>query len=251
MSSVFDEILKLWDQQQEFYHRYRVERFDALFDLLVVTGSSRFRIVDLASGPGSLSLRFLQRFPGSETVMVDQDPVLLRVSREVFKNLKADVTWKESDVTESRWSADLPEDAFDAVMSTTALHWLDERGLSKVFEYSYRLLRPGGLFVNGDQIHHESEEALYHDYEKKCRELNAAKRSPEMQFDWDQFWERIRSIPDISGEMKMREKIYPSGSSHGFIIPLEKQIELLEKTGFNVLGTVWSRFSDRVFVAYK
>ena len=84
MRSVFDEILKLWDQQQEFCQSYREERYYAMFDLLEITGRPWFRIVDLASGPGSLSLRFLQRFPGSETVMVDQDPVLLRVSREVF-----------------------------------------------------------------------------------------------------------------------------------------------------------------------
>lgn len=251
MEDVFSRLIEQWDLQQESYHPFREERYDAMFDLLEITGRRNFRIVDIASGPGSLSLRFLKRFPGSETVMVDQDPVLLRMSREAFKKITESHSWLESDITDATWMTGLEKDSFDAVMSTTALHWLDSEGLKSVFRHSHNLLRPGGIFVNGDVIHGDSDTYEFEETEKKTRELNAGKHNEGDAIGWDAFWEMVRDVPELAAEMAVRDRIYEPGSSHGHRVTLKEQSELLTEAGFRVLGVVWSRFNDRVLVAVK
>lgn len=251
MDDLFNRLMSQWDLQQESYHPFREERYSAMFDLLEITGRSRFRIVDLASGPGSLSIRFLKRFPGSETVMIDQDPVLLRMSREAFKTIQEGHSWREADLTDAGWMSGLEKDSFDGVMSTTALHWLDRDGLRKAFGYSYSLLKHGGILVNGDIIHGTSDAEEFDEAEKKTRELNAGRRSRRDVIGWDAFWEMVRGVPELASEIALRDRIYEPGSAHGHRVTLEEQSNILVETGFRVLGVVWSRFNDRILVGVK
>ncbi len=251
MNEKFSVILQLWDIQQEYYHRYRDDRYEAMFDLLAVSGRKKFRILDLASGPGSLSLRFLKRFPGSESVMVDQDPVLLRLSREVFAEVNENHTWIETDITGSNWTDKLEPGSFDAVMSTTALHWVDEAGFSKICRHAHHLLRKGGFFINGDTIHADSDSEEFFDLEEETRSMHAGVNSGDQGFDWDAFWDLIRKTPELSDEIARRDVIYPPGTSHGHPVTLQMQSDFLRNAGFNVLGVIWSRFSDRVLAAIK
>jgi uncharacterized protein (DUF1684 family) len=51
------------------------------------------------------------------------------------------------------WAAELDLDRpADAVVSTTALHWLSEAGLRTAYTEPASALRPGGLFLNGDHL---------------------------------------------------------------------------------------------------
>ena len=82
------------------------------------------RVLDLAGGTGSISLRTLRRFPRGTTTLVDVDPVLL--------DHRPGESWttgpRSSPPTCARRPldrSDLPHDGYDAVLSATALHWLD------------------------------------------------------------------------------------------------------------------------------
>ena len=73
----FSSLLDSWDRQQAAYIAEREARFNAQLDVLALAAGQDFHVVDLACGPGSLSLRILQRFPQARVTAIDLDPLLL------------------------------------------------------------------------------------------------------------------------------------------------------------------------------
>ena len=61
--------LDRWDRQQEFYMADREERFIVIADVLAsVVDRPDPLIIDLGCGPGSTSVRMLDRLPSAEVV---------------------------------------------------------------------------------------------------------------------------------------------------------------------------------------
>src|SRR5216684_814817 len=77
--------LEQWDKQQERHRPHREEGIQAIVSIVegIVT-NGRGRILDLACGCGSISMRLLARLPHLDIVAIDRDPVLLRIARGLF-----------------------------------------------------------------------------------------------------------------------------------------------------------------------
>ncbi len=69
--------LASWDRQQLHLLPDREERIAAIFNLIEAAIGAPRRVLDLASGPGSFTVRLLSRFPQAEATLVDVDPALL------------------------------------------------------------------------------------------------------------------------------------------------------------------------------
>jgi trans-aconitate methyltransferase len=116
-----------WDRQQEVYLPDREDRFTALIDA-VEAGTVRPDplILDLGCGPGSLAARLLARLPRATVIAVDADPVTLSLGRAAYGEVPG-LRFLDVDLRGSGWEARLgldPGDRVDAIVSTTALHWL-------------------------------------------------------------------------------------------------------------------------------
>src|SRR5580658_4938553 len=74
-----------WDRQQEVYMPDREERFTALIDA-VEAGAGRPDplVLDLGCGPGSLSVRLLDRIPAASVLAIDADPLLLALGQAAY-----------------------------------------------------------------------------------------------------------------------------------------------------------------------
>ena len=79
------EWIAKWDEQQEEHLPDREDRFTALIDA-VEEGAGRPDplVLDLGCGPGSLSVRLLDRIPAATVVAVDADPLLLTLARAAY-----------------------------------------------------------------------------------------------------------------------------------------------------------------------
>ena len=76
--------LDRWDHQQELYMADREERFAVMADVIdAVIDRPDPLILDLGCGPGSTSVRMLDRLPGAEVVGLDADPFLLGLARRL------------------------------------------------------------------------------------------------------------------------------------------------------------------------
>src|SRR6201999_4068540 len=126
--------LDRWDRQQEFYIADREERF-AVIRGVVVAAARRPDplVIDLGAGPGSLSVRLLERIPHAQVVAVDADRTLLGLARAAYGE-RPGLRLVEHDLRDGAWvtALDLDRPA-DAIVSTTALHWLTEPQLGAVY----------------------------------------------------------------------------------------------------------------------
>lgn len=141
--------LRRWEAQQAGHVPQREQTFALMLDVLERLGAAPGRLLDLACGPGSLAGRVLRRFPGAEVTGVDIDPLMLMLARAT---LAERVRWVEADLRDADWATQLPVGQFDAVVSATALHWLDADRLAHLGTALARLLRPGGVFLNFDTL---------------------------------------------------------------------------------------------------
>src|SRR5580704_7222373 len=147
------EWIRRWDLQQEERLPDREERFTALIDAVEAgTGRPDPLVIDLGCGPGSLSVRLLDRIPAASIVAVDADPVMLALARAAYGD-RAGLRLHSVDLRRPGWSEPLElERPADAAVSTTALHWLSPEALSAMYAELAPVLRPGGLLLNGDHL---------------------------------------------------------------------------------------------------
>ncbi len=123
---------------------HRVEGEAVLLELLP---PSPRRILDLGTGDGRLLALVKQARPGITGVALDFSPVMLQASRQRFAGDPA-VT-----VVDHNLSAPLPDlGSFDVIVSSFAIHHLENPRKIELFAEIFRLLTPGGLFANLEHV---------------------------------------------------------------------------------------------------
>lgn len=245
--------LDRWDRQQEYYIADRDERFDVIADVVAhVTGRPDPLVVDLGCGPGSLAVRLLDRLPGATVVGVDADPLLLGLAHAAYGD-HARLRFVDADLRQTGWvdALDLPGPV-DAVVSTTALHWLTRPELDAVYRATAAIVRPGGVFVDGDHQHVGDtrvaavEQAVA--VGRAARVHAAAGEAPTE--DWEQWWQAVGVDPDLAtlvGERGAR----PIDHTVPDVPTLADHETALRTAGFMSTGTVWQHGDDRVLVALR
>src|SRR5439155_22321457 len=73
-----------WDRLEERYVPDRELQIDALLDVVDASVARTPAILDLGSGTGTLTRRFLDRWPDGRAVALDVDPVLLAIASATF-----------------------------------------------------------------------------------------------------------------------------------------------------------------------
>jgi SAM-dependent methyltransferase len=246
------EWLARWDKQQEGYLPFREDRFEVMFDALEAVLPASFVAVDLCCGPGSLSERMLKRFPEATAIAVDLDPVLLKIGREAHGDFGGRLRWVETDLNRDGWVAELGIDQVDAVLSTTALHWLWPESLVRLFRELGKLIRPIGLFLNGDHMGFPSHLGTFHRLSEQVnnRDQQAA-FSADGAEDWQAWWDALAAEPGMEQLIAERKRRFPPDSHDGEEMLLEFYEASLREAGFREVGTIWQRFDNRVLMAVR
>lgn len=245
------EWLRRWDEQQQTYLPYREWRFRTMLDVLEATVGGSGRVLDLGCGPGSLSLRILQRFPRIRCVGVDYDPVVLRIGRGAIGSYGGRMTWVDTKIGGPRWLQQLPTGKFDAAVSTTALHWLPPARLRRVYRDLGRLVRSDGIVLNGDRLPWGPEDPRLQRLAERVRKVRVkrAERRPD-RGAWRRWWQEAAEAPELVAsfeEHRRRQAQHPKESA----LPLNDQIRALRRGGFRTVAVVWQNIEDRVLFAQR
>ncbi len=154
----WNAIMQSWDEQQTAYLPRREDRFKMMLDVLEMQFGDDFTVLDLACGPASISQRILQRFPQARCIAADLDPILMEIGKQVLKD-EPRITWLEVDLDTPTWEVNgngalewLKTQSIDAVLTTTALHWLPPQSLIRVYLQLGECLGEGGVVMNGDHM---------------------------------------------------------------------------------------------------
>jgi SAM-dependent methyltransferase len=109
-------------------------------------------VVELGIGPGYLAAHLLARLPGLRYIGLDFSEPMLGLARERLVAFEGRVDYRQADLVTQAWWSMVPQGA-DGVVSTWALHDLgDPEHTRSVYAASRRVLRPGGVFLNGDFV---------------------------------------------------------------------------------------------------
>ncbi|HEY0448118.1 class I SAM-dependent methyltransferase [Actinophytocola sp.] len=237
--------VRRWDAQQERYIPDREERFRVVIDVVrAAVGTGPARVVDLGCGPGSLSARIAAALPQVDVVGVDADPLLLGLGAANtgprVKLIEADLcypSWPDRTGLAGPW---------DAAVSSTALHWLDPDSLAALYRTLAERLRPGGVFVNADQmgLGASTLDAIA----GAVREARTARVGTDRNEDWAEWWQALREDAELTPLLDGRDH---STSHTENDLTVHQQAALLRAAGFAEAGPVWQFGDDHVLVAVR
>ncbi|RNL73614.1 trans-aconitate 2-methyltransferase [Streptomyces sp. I6] len=240
-----------WERQQQHYAVDREERFTVISDVVehVCAGRPRPLLLDLGCGPGSLSARLARRLPGAEIVAVDMDPVLLELGRTHHGDA---ARYVDAVIGADGWTDALRLNRGpDAVVSTTALHYLPAPVLLETYRSLAALLRPGGALVNGDHFPPDPGPCTrLTAHVGRCRAERTGARGHE---DWASWWRDAAADPELADLFERRERIRPlsGGDGANHHLTLDQHAELLRQAGFSHVAPVWQVGDSRVLVALR
>ena len=245
--------IERWDAQQQAYLPDREERFTVLIDAVAeAAGRPDPLVLDLGCGPGSLSVRLLDRLPEATVVAVDADPVLLALGRAAWAGRPA-LRFGDADLRVPGWPRRLGLGRqADAAVSTTALHWLAVPELTTMYAELVTVLRPGGVLLNGDHL--EEDEAVAPTLARLGSALIT--REEQRRFpggyaeNWADWWTAVLADRALAGQVAERERRGYSSDHHGSeSLLLRSHLTALQAGGFTEIGTLWQRGSNRLLCA--
>ncbi|HNT73841.1 MAG TPA: methyltransferase domain-containing protein [Anaerolineae bacterium] len=248
-----------WEAMQSAYLPQRQRRFDLMFRLPNFPHDAPLRILDLGCGPGSVTFAALRHYPNARVVAVDADPVLLAMGKALAdqrisgsarqRDSVASVQSVEFVLADLRdgagWAAD---GEFDLVVSATALHWLTEAHLAKVYRRVFRALKPGGAFFNADHIAADDPamQAHYRDLLHAWQRANFDAGAE----DWDGFWRGFEAALAQDGIPAQREAVtYWEGTDDG--LPRQFHLDTLRACGFADVAVHWQDLGEVLVGARK
>jgi SAM-dependent methyltransferase len=238
-----------WDRQQEAYLPDREERFAALLDTVdAVTGGWAPKILDLAGGTGSISLRALRRFPTATTTVLDVDPVLQHLARASLDGRSAVVT---ADLRGPEWTAALPHREYDAVLTATALHWIDADRLVELYGEIRGVLRPGGVFVNADHMPDDGLPGLNEKRHARSEARRAALYAAGAVLSWEDWWAHVAKDPTLGPLTAERAKVFANRHSTEWNPPVSWHVDTLRTAGYSEVGLVWRGGQDAAVAAVR
>ncbi len=243
--------LRAWDRQQEGFNPTREQRFSLMFDVVEAKLGPRFSAIDLGCGPGSLSLRLLRRFPRARVAAVDYDPVVRQVGQGALGTLGGRLTWVDAKLGAPGWARALPPGKFDAALSTTALHWLSRPDLARLYRDLGRLLRPGGVFLNGDSLPFAPPNGPMSRLSRTVLDRTTSRRDRRAGWSgWRAWWASARREPALRAAFREHRR---RGASHPTrpASPLDVHERYLRAAHFRTVGTVWQIFENRVLYAER
>jgi SAM-dependent methyltransferase len=244
-----------WDRQQEWYLPDREERFRTMLDGVEALTGTEPRVLDLACGTGSISARLLRRFPGATSTGVDLDPALLTIARGSFQGDDR-VTFVTSDLRDERWTEKLPYETYDAVLTSTALHWLGTGELRALYAQLADVLRTGGVFVNADHMPNPDApriNAAEHAFTRARQERAKAAGA----VDWPQWWTDLAADPQLRDVVAERFAIFGNPAEaegdhdDAGAHPIDWHIRTLREVGFAEATTAWASLTDAAVLALR
>ncbi|WP_306214626.1 class I SAM-dependent methyltransferase [Actinoplanes sp. RD1] len=241
-------LLRLWDEQQAAYVAYRENRFEVMLDVVRARLGDGFRVLDLACGPGAISERVLSTFSEATAVAVDYDPVLLRIARGVLGAYGDRARVCDLDLVAPGWGGVVGP--VDAVLSSTALHWLSPGELLEVYRAAAELLPAGGVLLNADHLRFDDSSPALRDLSARHDALTQAAAFAGGARDYAAWYAEAARHPEIAGLVPERERRFADRPPQP-LAPLEFHLAALRAAGFAEVGTVWQYLDDYVVFARR
>ncbi|MEM7741963.1 MAG: methyltransferase domain-containing protein [Pseudomonadota bacterium] len=104
------------------------------------------RILDIGCGTGEQTLAFKRSFPEAEVHGLDTSAPFVRYAHAWAESEGVEIIFHQANAQ----ATDFPDGYFDLIVSHIVFHETSHKVLPEVMKEAYRLLAPGGVFLNLD-----------------------------------------------------------------------------------------------------
>ena len=221
-------VKEAFDRGAQTYDRARrqlVPCFDDFYvtaiDRIPFSPSDRFEVLDLGAGTGLLSLFVANAFPRARFTLLDVSAEMLERARQRFAGEGERFGFLQCDFAQP-----LPG-TYDAVVSGLAIHHIDDEAKRGLFRRVLEALRPGGVFVNADQV---------------------MGPTPELETAYHEAWLRqVRVLGVADSDLApVLERMKADR-----LAPLEPQLQWLREVGFVDVDCWYKHYRFAVFSGSK
>lgn len=231
---------------QERYVVDREERFKLIIKLVKTTQPKPKRLLDLGCGTGTLTLRLVEAFPNTEIIGIDYDPTLIPLAQKRCQRYSNRVRFIQEDLRLRNWITHV-KGKCDAVVSATALHWLSEKQLVRLYNQLVKLLKSGGIFLNADHAGN-SYPPLQQYWESHRNQMKKSK--PLRGEGWGSFWKDYLKVLGSNSRSTRRTVLGPwEGIEKG--LPLSWHLDTLRQAGFIAFDCFWRCDCDAIYGGIK
>ena len=150
VKETFDAIASRYDDQR----RWIIPDFQGFYRSAVWAAALPEKgpaILDIGAGTGLLTGLLLEAYPDATITLVDVAEKMLEVAKERLAGRE-----RVSFIAADYRHGDLGG-PFDAICSALSIHHLEREEKQELYLKAFRALKPGGIFVNADQVKGESE----------------------------------------------------------------------------------------------
>lgn len=238
-----------WDQLEEVLVPDRERQISVLLDVVEAMAGTAPTVIDLACGPGTITCRLFDRLPRARSIAVDVDPVLLTIASATFAHDDR-VQVVRADLRHPAWGDALPECQVDAVVTATALHWLPQDAVRRLYRDLAHVVRRGGVVAH-------SERMPLADLPRLGPALADIEQRPgagrdEGQARWDAWWEQTSSEPALQPAMTQRRAVFGTTyPTEEFSPPADWHVTALRDAGFAEAGVIWRSGPAAVVAAVR
>ena len=181
------------------------------------------RILDLGCGTGNLTALILAKFPDAEIYALDISPEILKQCQERFKG-NTHITYVEQGFEEISFEPN----CFDLIVSSIAIHHVNDNAKVNLYRKVYEILKPGGIFEFADQTYGATEKIYQTHLERWKKATFELGSTPE---NWDMWMEHQKQ--------------------HDYHSPVLWHIKNLENSGFKNVDVLWKNIMWLVTYAEK
>ncbi len=154
-----------------------------------------------------------------------------------------------ADLKDPEWTARLPHDSYDAVLTATALHWLHSEDLRGLYGQLGGLVRDGGVFMNADHMPEDATPRI-NAAERAFRHARMDRAKESGAVDWAAWWQLAAADPRLAGPTAERFEIYGEHAD-GDTPSARWHAQALRDSGFAEARAVWSSPSDALVLGLK
>jgi SAM-dependent methyltransferase len=154
-----------------------------------------------------------------------------------------------ADMREVEWPERLAVGRFDAVVSSLALHWLEEQELTVVYRIVRALLRPGGMVLNADFLPTGRPTSRPGSVKRTKGALRSAgiggAALQSFRRDWVAWWDAVERDPSMhaalrEGRLRLPGTVPPRRTTGPNVpVSLEANERALRNVGFHEVSMIW------------
>ena len=229
-----DQAAADYDAAGPVIHPLYDEVQEAVVESLARAIESPVHVIDLGGGSGRLAERVLERFPQATVTVVDPSEPFLRLAGRRLRRFGERARLHAGRAQEPWSEAVGPA---DAIVSTSALHHLDAGEKNRVFAACRAALKPGGVFINGDEYRPPSDRTyreLLEEWGEHMRSSLAAGLIPDTFGPLLDRWENS-NLHDFGGPRQSGDDCHET---------VEEQTARLYGAGF---GRVRTAYQERLW----